>query len=212
MFLNGMRVDKIAVGQLEVNCFIVSDESAEAMVIDPGDEADRILRTIEELDLRPRYILFTHAHYDHVCAGGDLKNKYGASIVMHEDERSTYLATEDLCISWGYAPEDFPPPDILVKDGDSITLGGIVFKILHTPGHTPGGMCLYGNKTLFTGDTLFRGAAGRTDLPGGDMGSLGNSLDKILTLPSDTRVLCGHGEETTLAFERKHNPFLSGRR
>ncbi|MEJ2685145.1 MAG: MBL fold metallo-hydrolase [Candidatus Sulfobium sp.] len=205
-----MRVDKVVVGQLDVNCFIVSDGSSEAMVIDPGDEADRISWMIEQLALKPRYILFTHAHYDHVCAGGDLKNRYGASIIMHEDEGSTYLATKELCTSWGYGPEDFPTPDILVKDGDSLTVGSIVLKVLHTPGHTPGGICLCGNKTVFTGDTLFRGAVGRTDLPGGDMEMLSRSLRKILTLPSDTRVLCGHGEETTLFFEREHNPFLSG--
>jgi hydroxyacylglutathione hydrolase len=206
-----MRVNRIVVGQLDVNCFIVSEDSPEALVIDPGDEADRIFGVIEELALKPRYVLFTHAHYDHVCACGELKDRYGASIVMHEHERSTYMATKDLCISWGYAPEDFPAPDILVQDQDSISVGGIVFKVLHTPGHTPGGICLYGNKTLFTGDTLFRGAIGRTDLPGGDIEMLGSSLQKILTLPPDTRVMCGHGEETTLVFEREHNPFLAGR-
>jgi hydroxyacylglutathione hydrolase len=211
MFSNGMRVEKIAVGQLDVNCFVVSDGSPEAMVIDPGDESDRISWTIDQLSLRPRYILFTHAHYDHVCAGGDLKARYGASIVMHESERDTYLATKDLCISWGYGPEDFPPPDLLVKDGDLITVGGITFEVLHAPGHTPGGICLYGSKTLFSGDTLFRGAVGRTDLAGGDIELLGNSLKRILDFPPDTRVLCGHGEETTIGFELQHNPFLRGR-
>lgn len=205
-----MRTDSIIVGQLDVNCFIVSCGSAEAIVIDPGDEAERISAVIEQLSLNPRYILFTHAHYDHVCAAGDLKNRYGSSIVMHEEEGPTYLATKNLCISWGYDAEDFPPPDILVKDGDSVTIGSMVFKILHTPGHTPGGICLYGNRTLFTGDTLFRGAVGRTDLAGGNADLLSRSLRKILALPPDTRVLCGHGEESTLAFELRHNPFLSG--
>lgn len=195
-----------------MNCYIVSAGSPDAMVIDPGDEADRIFLMIEQLSLRPKYILFTHAHYDHVCAGGDLKSRYGASIVMHEDEVPTYLATKDLCISWGYDPEDFPPADVLVRDRDSVVLGDVVFEVLHTPGHTPGGICLYGNKTLFTGDTLFRGAVGRTDLTGGDMGLLDSSLGKILKLPPDSRVLCGHGEETTLDFELKNNPFLAGRR
>ncbi len=205
-----MRVNKIVVGQLGVNCFIVSDESSESVVIDPGDEADRISGMLEQLALKPRFILFTHAHYDHVCAGVDLKDKYGAQIVMHEGEMPTYLATKNLCVSWGFAPEDFPAPDILVKDGDFLKVGSVVFKVLHTPGHTPGGICLYGNKTLFTGDTLFRGAVGRTDLQGGDMEMLRGSLQRILTLPPDTRVLCGHGEETTLGFEREHNIFLAG--
>lgn len=205
-----MQVNKLVVGQLDVNCYSVSDDSAEAMIIDPGDEAERIFLMIDKLGLMPRYILLTHAHYDHACAAGDLKDKYGASIVMHEEEGATYLATKDLCISWGYGPEDFPPPDISVADGDSLRVGNIAFKVLHTPGHSPGGICLYGEGTLFTGDTLFREAVGRTDLPGGDMGKLRGSLQRILSLPSDTRVMPGHGDETTIDFERRHNPFLSG--
>lgn len=206
-----MRVDRIVVGQLEVNCYVVSDESAVAMVVDPGDEPDRISAIIDQQCLKPIYIVFTHAHYDHVCAASDLKARYGASIVMYEAEKPTYASTKKLCISWGYGPEDFPPPDVSVKDGDSIKVGNTAFQILHTPGHTPGGICLYGNGALFTGDTLFRGAVGRTDLSGGNMDELFGSLQKILTLPSETRVMPGHGEETTLGFERRHNLFLSGR-
>lgn len=206
-----MKVDRIVVGQLEVNCYLVSDESTgEAMIIDPGDEFERIADLIEERKLKPKYIVFTHAHYDHVCAAGELRNRYKASLVMHEDSDETYLFTQKLCVSWGYDPEDFPPADIVAKDGDTLTVGDTSFRIIHTPGHAPGSICLYGDNLLFTGDTLFKGSVGRTDLPGGDFGKLMASLGRLTQLPPDTRVFCGHAEETTIAHEIENNPFLNG--
>ncbi len=205
-----MNIHKIVVGQLDVNCYICSDEAtSEAIIIDPGDEYERISDLIDENGLNPRYIVFSHAHYDHVCAAKDLKDKYKALLIMHEDEQTVYKHTKELCISWGYEPEDFPPPDILVRDGDKIQFGGIVFEVIHTPGHTPGGICLYGGDTLFTGDTLFSGSAGRTDLPGGDLYKLSSSLKKIISLPPKTSVFCGHGNTTTIEEEIKHNPFIN---
>ena len=207
-----MDIHKIVVGQLDVNCYIVSDGSApDAIVIDPGDEPELIAGLIEDKGLRPRHIIFTHAHYDHVCAARDLKDKYKASIVMHEDEIATYEMTKKLCMSWGYEAEDFPFPEIKVRDGHRISAGKISLEIIHTPGHTPGGICIYGKKTLFTGDTLFKGSAGRTDLAGGNAGKLISSLQKLSLLPPDTRVLCGHGDETTIGYETKNNPFLGNR-
>ncbi len=207
-----MTINKIVVGQLDVNCYIVHDEgSPEAVVIDPGDEFERIDDFLEEKGLIPRYIIFTHAHYDHVCAARELKDKYGASIVMHKDEKETYRATKALCISWGFRDEDFPEPDIIVTGGDKITLGTGALDVLHTPGHTQGGICLYREGALFTGDTLFKGSAGRTDLPGGNMSSLLNSLKRLAAFPSDTKVFCGHADETTIGDELKDNPFLSER-
>ncbi len=206
-----MRIDKIVVGQLEVNCYIVSDESiGEAMIIDPGDEFERIADLIEERKLKPKYIVFTHAHYDHVCAAGELRERYKAAVVMHEDSDETYRLTQKLCISWGYEPGDFPPPDIVVKDGDTLTLGDTSFRIIYTPGHAPGSICLYGDNLLFTGDTLFRGSVGRADLPGGDFTKLMASLGRLTQLPPDTQVFCGHAEETTIAHEIENNPFLNG--
>lgn len=204
-----MHIDKIVVGQLDVNCYILSDESTtEAMIIDPGDEYERISDLIDARGFKPKYIVFTHAHYDHVCAAKELKDKYKALIIMHEDELTVYNITKELCISWGYEPEDFPLPDILVKDGDNISVGTTVFGVIHTPGHTPGSICIYGGNTLFTGDTLFSGSAGRTDLPGGNTERLFSSLQRIASLPSDTKVLCGHGNETTIENEIKRNPFI----
>jgi hydroxyacylglutathione hydrolase len=208
-----MRIEKIVVGQLEVNCYIVAGESSPgAIVIDPGDEFERIADLLDGKGLRPEYIVFTHAHYDHVCAAGELKARFGAHIVMHEDERDSYRMTKELCMSWGFGEEDFPPADVVVKDGREIVLGDLVFRVIHTPGHTPGGICLYGGKALFTGDTLFMGSVGRTDLPGGSTDMLMASLKKISSLPPETRVLSGHGGETTIAEELKNNPFLGGGR
>ena len=208
-----MQIYKVVVGRLEVNCYIVHDETTPgAIIIDPGDEFERIADPLEQKGLIPKYIIFTHSHYDHVCAVGDLKEKYGASVVMHEDEKNAYRATKELCLSWGFGKEDFPDPDMTVKDGDRIILGKLLFEVIHTPGHTPGSICLYGDNTLFTGDTLFRRSVGRTDLPGGSTEDLLRSLRRLVVLPPDTRVLCGHGDETTIGEEIRNNPFLNGGR
>ena len=208
-----MTIDKIVVGQLGVNCYVVYDKGAsETAVIDPGDEFERIADLLDRQGTTPKYIFLTHAHYDHVCAAGELKDKYGAAIVMHEDEKETYRMTKTLCLSWGFTEEDFPDPDMLVTEGNKIVLGGNTFEVLHTPGHTPGSICLYQEGTLFTGDTLFRRSVGRTDLPGGNTAKLESSLKKLASLPPDTRVYCGHGDETTIGEELMKNPFLSGGR
>jgi hydroxyacylglutathione hydrolase len=208
-----MTIDKIVVGQLCVNCYIVcAGDASEAAVIDPGDEFERIAELIDRQGLAPKYIFFTHAHYDHVCAAGELKGRYGAAIVMHEAERETYAGTKSLCLSWGFEEEDFPAPDMLVKDGDEILLGDTVFKVVHTAGHTPGSVCLYAEGLLFTGDTLFRRSVGRTDLPGGNSAELAGSLKRLMSLPPATKVCCGHGDETTIGEESETNPFLSGGR
>jgi glyoxylase-like metal-dependent hydrolase (beta-lactamase superfamily II) len=204
-----MNIQKIVVGQLDVNCYIISDDSnSEALIIDPGDEPEKIIEFIDTTGLQPKYILFTHAHYDHVCAAKELHDQYNAVIVMHEREITTYRMTAQLCISWGYAHEDFPEPERIVKDGDIISVGTVSFKVIHTPGHTPGSICILGENTLFSGDTLFKGSVGRTDLPEGDFGLLSQSLKKLMLLPPETRVLCGHESETSIEEEMRDNPFL----
>jgi len=204
-----MNVNVIIVGQLEVNCYVITqDNSSDAVIIDPGDEYERIHEVIESRSAMPKYIVFTHAHYDHVCAIGDLKSEYNPILVMHEHEGKTYQSTTELCLSWGFDKEDFPLPDLLVKDGDSLELGAISFKIIHTPGHTPGSMCLFGAGTLFTGDTLFADSVGRTDLPGGSTAKLRESLRKIATYPDGTVIRSGHGGEVTLKRCKEINLFL----
>jgi len=204
-----VKIEKIVVGQLETNCYVVTDrKSAESLIIDPGDEPDMIIERVDKAGLKPQYILFTHAHYDHVCATKELHDLYGAQIIMHKNELSVYEDTQKMCMSWGFEKEDFPEPDTIVQEGDVISVGTLQFKVLHTPGHTPGGICLFGEKSLFSGDTLFRGSVGRTDLKGGDFSLLSDSLKKLISLPGDTRVLCGHAAETTIDLELKSNPFL----
>jgi hydroxyacylglutathione hydrolase len=205
-----MDIDVIVVGRLEVNCYIVTEDTGpDALIIDPGDEYEKIREVIETRKAVPKYILFTHAHYDHVCAAGDIKAEFNkASLVMHQDEGGTYQATTDLCVSWGFDKEDFPPADLLVKDGDTIELGSASFQVIHTPGHSPGGICLYGDGTLFTGDTLFADSVGRTDLPGASSEQQRKSLRKIIALPDDTVIRSGHGPEITLGRAKETNPFL----
>ncbi|MBA4372354.1 MAG: MBL fold metallo-hydrolase [Thermodesulfovibrio sp.] len=205
-----MLIQSIAVGQLAVNCYIVSDgNSREALIIDPGDEPERIAAFVGEHGLKPKYIVFTHAHYDHICAAGDLHKLYGVPIIMHEAETGTYQSSKEFCVSRGFSREDFPADFQTVREGGRITVASLVLEIIHTPGHTPGSMGLSGGKALFTGDTLFKGTVGRTDLPGGNTQQLMGSLKKLTALPPDTRVLCGHGEETTLGRELKSNPYLN---
>ncbi len=204
-----MQVETIVVGQLDTNCFVSFDhETREAIIIDPGDEPDKIIEYVKISELRPTHIIFTHAHYDHVCAVKELKDTYRAKVVMHESEAQTYGGTIKRCVSWGYAKDAFPSPDIMAKEGDKVLVGKACFRVIHTPGHTPGGICLYGENLLFSGDTLFRGSVGRTDLPGGSMEDLRHSLKKLILLDPLTRVLCGHEEETTIGREIRSNPFL----
>ncbi len=204
-----MLVNSVVVGQLEVNCYIVSDgHSPEALIIDPGDDHERIAAVIDAHLLKPKYIVFTHAHYDHVCAAGDLVRRYRVPVIMHADDRDTYRSTKDRCVSWGYAPDDFPGDFQEVGEGDTIAVGGLRLKVIHTPGHTPGSICLSGENTLFTGDTLFQSSVGRTDLPGGSTQQLMASLKKLTALPPETRVLCGHAGETTIGSELRSNPYL----
>ena len=204
-----MRIDKIIVGQLEVNCYVVSDEkTSEAVIVDPGDEFERIADLIDRVGVNPVSILFTHAHYDHICAAKELQDRYHCPLIMHDEEKTTYEMTKRICLAWGFEPEDFPPPEVTVKHGERISLGEVFLEVLHTPGHSPGSICIYGEGCLFSGDTLFRGAVGRTDLPGGNTEKLIGSLQSLVALPPETRVLCGHGEETTLGEESSDNPFI----
>jgi glyoxylase-like metal-dependent hydrolase (beta-lactamase superfamily II) len=204
-----MQIETVTVGQLDTNCYIVFDEnSREAMVIDPGDEPDKISAYIDARKLRPSHIIFTHAHYDHVCAVRELREKYQAKVVMHEAEAQTYEDTKKRCVAWGYDADDFPPPDLSVKEEDEVQVGKACFRVIHAPGHTPGGICLHGKGVIFAGDTLFRGSVGRTDLPGGNSEHLRQSLIKLTRLDPSTRVLCGHDEETTIGLEMRSNPHM----
>ncbi len=204
-----MLIKKIIVGPLENNCYIIgNDNTRDAFIVDPGDEPDRIFELILENKLKINFIVCTHAHFDHVGAVPEIKEQTDAKILLHNEDLELYKNIEKQAILWGYEVEPLPPPDIIVSEGDRLSVGNLVFEILHTPGHSPGAISIYGEGILITGDTLFAGSVGRTDLYGGDIRKLKNSFKRLMALPDDTKVLPGHGPETTIGEEKINNFFL----
>jgi len=203
-----MIIRKLVVGPLENNCFMIADEkTAECIVTDPGDEPGRIIDLIKENNFRVKYILCTHAHFDHVGALPEVKEETGAQIVLHSDDLIIYRNATEYAKSWGFEIDPLPEPDLLVSEGDILRIGSLEFRVLHTAGHSPGGICIYGEGILITGDTLFAGSVGRTDLYGGDVNKLRISFKRLMSLPDETRVLPGHGPESTIDRERTGNFF-----
>ncbi len=206
-----MILVRLVVGPLQVNCFILADEKTkEAVVIDPGDDAVDILKIIREKGLTVQYIVNTHGHFDHVGANQAVKEATGAEILMHEGDAPMLDDAVDQAIIFGMRVAPPPRPDRFVKDGDVITAGEISLKVLHTPGHSPGGISLLEQGMVFTGDALFAGSIGRTDFPYGDLHTLISGIKKkLLTLPDDTKVFSGHGPASSIGEERLENPFLN---
>ncbi len=204
-----MILKKLVVGPFASNCYIVGSESDnEGMIIDPGASTKQILSDIKELGLSIRLIVMTHGHMDHIGALKGVKEATGAEVAIHADD-ARFLRR--LSLSTVYSLSFPPPPERLLGDGDSIDIGDLHFTVLHTPGHSPGGICLLGHGVLFSGDTLFNYGIGRTDFPGASHNQLMNSIyTKLMTLPDDTVVYPGHGSDTTIGTERRTNPFLSG--
>ncbi len=206
-----MIVIRLVVGPLQVNCFIVADEKTkDAVVVDPGDDAQDILRIIREKELKVRYVVNTHGHFDHVGANKALKDATGAEILIHEGDAPILAYAGKQSAAFGLKPVSSPPADRYVKHGDIISAGEVSLKVLHTPGHSPGGISLLEQGMVLTGDALFAGSIGRTDLPGGDLMTLLRSIKaNLMTLPDDTRVFSGHGPASTIGEERQENPFLN---
>ncbi len=194
-----MLIKTISVGQLETNCYVVTDEtSLDCAVIDPGDESNTILDYLEQNRLRCRAVLLTHGHFDHVGAVEALAEETGARVYLNrEDDAET---RRDL-----HFPLHLPENGEYYADGDRVEIGSLRFEVIGTPGHTPGGVTLRCQDALFTGDTLFRGSCGRTDLPGGDTEELLRSLKRICSLEGDFEVYPGHMDCSTLARERLFN-------
>ncbi|MHC4104828.1 MAG: MBL fold metallo-hydrolase [Planctomycetota bacterium] len=205
-----MIIERLVVGQLQGNSYIIGDEKTnQAIVIDPGDEPDRILEVAKDKHLKINKIICTHAHFDHVGAAGDIKKETGATLLMHEYDLESYSLAKDQAALWGFDVDDLPQPDGFVEEGDNIQVGDLNFRVMHTPGHSQGGICLYGEGIVITGDTIFHGSVGRTDFPGGSTEELKKSFKRLLELPEDTKVLSGHGPETTIEREKKENFFVN---
>jgi glyoxylase-like metal-dependent hydrolase (beta-lactamase superfamily II) len=202
-------IKQLTVGPIMANCFILGCENTRrAAVIDPGDEADRILMTLAENKLKATHIINTHGHFDHVGANKRMKDVTGAEILIHALDAPMLARLADSAAAWGMAAENSPPPDRTVDGGDSIAFGDITLSVIHTPGHTPGGISLYTDRSVFVGDTLFAGSIGRTDFPGGDFGTLISSIrEKLFALPDDVTVYAGHMGTTTIGREKTTNPF-----
>ena len=205
-----MILKKLEVGNFAANCFIVGDEATkEGIVIDPGAEGGLILKQVKALGLNIKYIVLTHSHMDHTGGVAAVKEGTGAKLAIHEEEANSLRRP----LFRGMMPLASPPPepDLLLTEGDTVNVGKIALKVLHTPGHTPGGMSLYTEGAVFTGDTLFNFGIGRADFPGADYDQELESIrNKLLTLPDDTKVYPGHGPDTTIGVERRGNPFLHG--
>ena len=208
-----MIIKQLTVGPIMANCFILGcEQTKEAAVIDPGDEADRILMALAEDSLTVTQIIDTHGHFDHVGANKRMKEVTGADIVIHALDAPMLNQLARSAAAWGMSAENSPPPDRTVDDGDSISFGNITLSVLHTPGHTPGGISLFTDKSVFVGDTLFAGSIGRTDFPGGDFGTLITSIrEKLFTLDDDVTVYAGHMDTTTIGEEKRTNPFAGMR-
>jgi glyoxylase-like metal-dependent hydrolase (beta-lactamase superfamily II) len=202
------------VGPLACNCSILADETTRrATVVDPGDDLQKIQSVLDHHHLTVEQIIVTHAHIDHVGGALQLKRKTGAPIYMNQHDLPL-LKMMDIQAGWlGVQPPEVAPPDVDASDLLDLRIAEQPGQVLHTPGHTQGSICLHmpQSKLLLAGDTLFAGSIGRTDLPGGDMNLILRSLrERLLPLPEDTRVIPGHGEETTIGQERETNPFLQG--
>ncbi len=206
-----MLVKQLPVGSIQTNCYIVGcEETKEGVVIDPGDEAERILAEVEESGLTIKYVLNTHAHFDHILANAELVEATGAPLAIHPLELPM-LRENGGAAMFGLDAARSPEPDMELAEGDIITFGTHTFQVLFTPGHTVGHVSFYEGNTgiIFDGDVLFAGGIGRVDLPGGDYETLMNSInEKLMVLPDETAVCSGHGPVTTIGRERVSNPWL----
>lgn len=207
-----MIFKSLVVGPLGVNCFILGCETTgEGIIIDAGDDASRIIDTAEGLGLTISQVVNTHGHFDHVGANRAILDHFKAQLLIHEADSPMLARAADVARAYGLQGENSPQPEKFLTDGMEIVFGTCRMTVLHTPGHTPGGCCLYlaEEKTVITGDTLFADSIGRTDLPGGSHEQLLESIrTKLFTLPDDVTVYPGHGPETTIGHEKRHNPYF----
>jgi glyoxylase-like metal-dependent hydrolase (beta-lactamase superfamily II) len=209
-----MIVEMLTVGPFQENCYVVGDEvSGEGALVDPGDEATRIALAVEQTGLEIGQIIITHAHIDHVGAIASLVAEYACPVLMHEEAEAMLKTVPQQAMMMGLRFGQVPKVDRHVADEEVLEVGSLRLRSLYTPGHAPGHLAFLveGEEVVFSGDALFAGSVGRVDLPGGSMEVLMRSIeDRLMPLPDDTRVLSGHGPETTIGRERMTNPFLRG--
>lgn len=206
-----MIIAGFPVGSVGANCYIFGDDATrEVFVIDPGDEAERILAELRRLDARPVAIVNTHGHFDHVMAVDEVRRATHVPFWIHEGERPVLESGPSRAkVLFGIDLPPSPVPDRWIAEGDVLPVGGLRLTVRHTPGHSPGGVCLVGDGLVFTGDTLFAGSVGRTDLPGANQDALFASIARVLLpLPDETVCYPGHGPETTIGEEKRGNPFI----
>jgi hydroxyacylglutathione hydrolase len=206
-----MEYISLIVGPLETNCYLVyCPETLECAVVDPGAEAGNITHQIAEMELKPRLILNTHGHVDHIGANRDIKDKYDIPLFIHSADSPMLESVLQSEMGIFLGAKDSPPADHFLDDGEEIKIGKSHLKVIHTPGHSPGSVSFLADGFLLSGDTLFFGGVGRTDLPGGSWQELVSSIkNKILTMPEDMIVLPGHGPHTTVGEEKRSNPFIT---
>ena len=205
-----MIFDTLPTGPLEVNCYIIGcEKTRKAAVIDPGGNVAQILQRLHNQQLDLVMIINTHGHFDHIGGNQALLAATGAELLIHRDDRQLLDCAEEHAAAYGLQVEASPSPTRELRGDETLTVGDLSLQVIHTPGHSPGGICLYVDDCLLVGDTLFAGSIGRTDLPGGDHQLLISGIkEKLLPLPETTRVCPGHGPMTTIGEEKRYNPFL----
>jgi hydroxyacylglutathione hydrolase len=205
-----VEIITLPVGPLQVNCFVLGcTRTGQALVVDAGDDGARILAALRGKGWTLSAIVSTHGHFDHIGGNAHLIEQTGAPLYLHGEDLPMLQQAAMHAAFYGLSTTPSPAPARLIADGEVLQVGDIALTVIHTPGHTPGGICLYGAGHLFAGDTLFAGSVGRTDLPGGDTAQLLTGIrQRLLVLPEETVVHPGHGPDTTIGREKRSNPYV----